>query len=64
MDTIARRAFEGPDLELQAAGVTRASLVFAWHAGQSGSWMIMLLRLDSGGSVTELSVTGRFQWER
>ncbi|KRR04263.1 hypothetical protein CP49_23880 [Bradyrhizobium valentinum] len=41
--------------------VIRANLVLVWHAGQSGRMMIMMLRLGSGGSVTELSVTGRYQ---
>jgi len=38
-------------------GVIRASIVFVWQLGQSGRWMNMMLRLRSGGSVTELSVT-------
>jgi hypothetical protein len=41
----------------------RDSLVFVWHAGQSGRGMVTLLRLESGGSVTELSATGRCQGE-
>jgi hypothetical protein len=43
----------------EGPGVMRASMVLVWHAGQGGRKMIMMLRLGSGGSVTELSVTGR-----
>jgi len=40
----------------------RASMVLVWHAGQIGRRMIMILALGSGGSVTELSVTGRCRY--
>ena len=47
--------YQKPD----APGVISASMVLVWHAGQGGRRIIMMLALDQGGSVTELSVTGR-----
>jgi len=42
-------------------GVTRASIVLVWHAGQRGREMIMTFALGSGGSTT-LLVTGRSRY--
>jgi hypothetical protein len=39
-------------------GVIRANVVLVRHAGHSGRMMIMMLRLGSDGSVSELSVIG------
>jgi hypothetical protein len=45
----------------EVPGVTRASIVVVWHLGQSGRGMVMMLRLESGGSNT-LSVTDGYQY--
>jgi hypothetical protein len=42
-------------------GVTRANTVLVWQVGQIGRRMGMMLSPSLGGSVTELSVTGRYQ---
>jgi len=42
-------------------GVIRASVVDAWHLGQRGCGMVMMLRLGSGGSAT-LSVTDKCRY--
>jgi hypothetical protein len=39
-------------------GVTRANTVLVWQVGQIGRRMGMAIASSSGGSVTELSVTG------
>jgi hypothetical protein len=46
----------------EGLGAIRASIVVVSHSGQSGRERgNMVLRLVSGGSVTELSVTDRYR---
>jgi hypothetical protein len=43
-------------------GVIRANIVNALHFGHGGlSYALMMSSLTSGGSVAELSVTGRYR---
>src|SRR5258705_5396172 len=62
MDVIARRAFERPDVKADGAGCNRrehrSCLARGANWSQDGHDAIAL---GSGGSVTELSVTGRYR---
>ena len=64
MDVIARRAFERPDVEANRAGCNPRQHGSCLAGG--AKWTSQddhdAIAVGSGGSVTELSVTGRYRW--
>ena len=62
MDVIARRAFERPDVEANRAGGNPRQ--HGSRLAQGAEWSLDghdAIAFGSGGSVTELSVTGRYR---